>query len=148
MQPRLLSYRNAIIGFALAVTVIIFPLSNLSAHEGHDHGTPAAAVPAGNPWQAAQGCIKAIEAAATAKDHKPIHDEQEKLVAALKQLQAQSAGAPDKTRLDGAIKNAITASEKVHAAADAKDFAKVGSSLKTLQATMSQVEKQLPAGTK
>ena len=44
-----------------------------------------------------------------------------------------------------ALYPAIAASEKVHAAADAKDFAKVDSSLKTLESTMAMVEKQLSA---
>ena len=65
----------------------------------------------------------------------------------MKQVQEQG-GAADKARLEGAIKNAIAASEKVHVAADAKDFAKVDSSLKTLEATMAMVEKQLAAPAK
>ena len=118
---------------------------NLRAHEGHDHGTspaPSTAGSAAAAWKNAQASLKAIQAAAAAKQHEPIHNEQEKLVVALKQIQEQGGGA-DKARLEGAIKNAIAASEKVHVAADAKDFAKVESSLKTLEATMAMVEKQL-----
>jgi len=88
--------------------------------------------------------MTAIKTAAAAKQHEPIHNEQEKLVVALKQLQEQG-GSADKARLEGAIKNAITASEKVHTAADAKDFTKVESSLKTLESTMAMVEKQVTA---
>ncbi|MBA2413901.1 MAG: hypothetical protein H0V63_13925 [Burkholderiaceae bacterium] len=123
--------------------------SVVSAHEGHDHGaspTPQAAS-AGDAWTNAQTSLKAIQAAAVAKQQEPIHTEQEKLVASLKQVQ-EKAGSTEKARLDGAIKNAIAASEKVHAAADAKDFAKVDSSLKTLEATMAMVEKQVAAPAK
>ena len=84
-----------------------------------------------------------MQAAATAQQQEPIHDEQQKLVGYLKLIQEKGIGGTDKARLDGAIKNAITASDKVHAAADANDFTKVGSSMKTLEATMGLVEKQL-----
>ena len=84
-----------------------------------------------------------MQAAATAKQQEPIHNEQLKLVGYLKHIQEKGIGGTDKARLDGAIKNAITASEKVHVAADANDFAKVESSMKTLEATMALVEKQL-----
>lgn len=125
------------------LAVLALPLASLSAHEGHDHGT----APAGEAWATAQTSLKAMQAAAVAKQQDPIHNEQEKLAAALKQIQEKGGGA-DTARLEGAIKNAIAASEKVHAAADAKDFAKVDSSLKTLEATMAIVEKQLPASPK
>ncbi|MBA3881233.1 MAG: hypothetical protein H0X73_00655 [Chthoniobacterales bacterium] len=123
------------------------PLSPVLAHEGedqkHSHGT-AASGSVMDAWKTAQQSLKGIETAAAAKEHAPIHDEQEKLAGALKQIQEQNgATGADKTRLDGAIKNAVTASEKVHTAADEKDFAKVDSSLKTLQATMGLLEKQL-----
>ena len=82
--------------------------------------------------------------AAAARQQQPIHDEQEKLAAALKDIQEHhGAQGADKTRLEGAIKNALAASDKVHVAADANDFAKVDSSLKTLQATMGLLEKQI-----
>jgi hypothetical protein len=131
----------------LALAAIALPLSAIRAHEGHDHGASPAASSTGSvadAWKSAQASLKAIQTAAAAKHHEPIHNEQEKLVVALKQIQAQ-AGGPDKARLEGAIKNAIAASEKMHTAADAKDFAKVDSSLKTLEATMALVEKQLPS---
>jgi len=134
-----------IASFVLALTAIALPFSTIRAHEGHDHGASPAALSAGSAadaWKNAQASLKAIQAAAAAKQHQPIHDEQGKLVVALKQVQEQG-GATDKARLEGAIKNAIAASEKVHTAADAKDFAKVDASLKTLEATMSMVEKQL-----
>ena len=139
---------NNIASLVLALAVFALPISIIRAHEGHDHGTEEAKASAAESWKTAQTSLKAIEAAAVAKQHEPIHNEQEKLVAALKQVQEGSKGAADKARLDGAIKNAITASEKVHAAADAKDFAKVDASLKTLQTTMALVEKQLPASAK
>ena len=126
------------------------PFASMSAHEGHDHGKsphPHAASSAADAWKNAQASLKAIQAAAVAKQHEPIHHEQEKLVVALKQIQ-ELGGGTDKARLEGAIKNAIAASEKVHAAADAKDFAKVDSSLKILESTMAMVEKQLPASAK
>ena len=130
---------------ALALAAIALPFSTIRAHEGHDHGPSPAANATGSAsdaWKSAQASLKGIQTAAAAKEHEPIHNEQEKLVVALKQIQEQGGGA-DKTRLDGAVKNAIAASEKVHTAADAKDFAKVDSSLKTLVATMAMVEKQL-----
>jgi len=132
---------------SLALALAALPFTNLSAHEGHDHKHGAATEASGSvmeAWKTAQQSLKGIETAAAAKAHEPIHTEQEKLAAALKQIQEQNgAQGTDKTRLEGAIKNAITASEKVHTAADAKDFAKVDSSLKTLQGTMALLEKQL-----
>ena len=142
-------YKNAV-SFALLLTAIALPFSTLRAHEGHDHGkspAPQAASSAAEAWKNAQACLKAIQDAAVAKQPEPIHHEQEKLVVALKQVQELGGGA-DKARFEGAIKNAIAASEKVHAAADAKDFAKVDSSLKTLESTMAMVEKQLSASAK
>ena len=141
-------YRKAGLGFTFALSSLVLvslPLSNVSAHEGEDHKHshgPATAANASEAWKSAQASLKAIETAAAAKQHEPIHDHQEKLVGYLTQIQKENQSA-DKSRLDGAIKNAITASEKVHTAADAKDFAKVDSSLKTLQATMGMLEKQL-----
>ena len=123
------------------------PFSNVVAHEGEDHKhgpETTTAASASEAWKSAQAAVKAMETAAAAKQHEPIHNEQEKLVGLLTQIQKENQSA-DKSRLDGAIKNAITASEKVHTAADAKDFAKVDSSLKTLQTTMGMVEKQLAA---
>lgn len=138
-------HHKNIASFVLTMAAIALPFSTIRAHEGHDHGpTPAApsAGSAADAWKSAQASLKAIQTAAAAKQHQPIHDEQEKLVVALKQIQEQGGGT-DKARLEGAINNAIAASEKVHTAADAKDFAKVDSSLKTLEATMAMVEKQL-----
>ncbi len=130
---------------ALALAAV--PFSSLRAHEGHDHKHSAATEKHGSvadAWKTAQQSLKGIEAAAAAKQQQPIHDEQEKLAAALKDIQEHhGAQGADKTRLEGALKNAITASEKVHVAADANDFAKVDSSLKTLQATMGLLEKQI-----
>ena len=147
MKNRTSIPRKNITAFALILTAVALPFSTIRAHEGHDHGSsPAADAAAGSAtdaWNNAQASLKAIQAAAAAKEQEPIHNEQEKLVVALKKIQEEGGGA-DKARLDGAIKNAIAASEKVHAAADAKDFAKVDSSLKTLEATMAMVEKQMP----
>jgi len=134
--------------FAFIATGLLFaPLSSVIAHEGEDHKHGPAAGASGSvsdAWKTAQASLKGIETAAAAKQHEPIHNEQEKLAAALKQIQENHGmqGA-EKTRLEGALKNAMTASEKVHTAADAKDFAKVDASLKTLQATMGLLEKQL-----
>ncbi len=147
MKNRTSIARKNIAAFALILTALALPFSTIRAHEGHDHGSPpaadAAAGSATDAWKNAQASLKAIQAAAAAKEQEPIHNEQEKLVVALKKIQEEGGGA-DKARLDGAIKNAIAASEKVHAAADAKDFGKVDSSLKTLQATMAMVERQMP----
>ena len=149
-MPTYSIYRKASLGFAFALSslaLVSLPVSNAAAHEGDDHKhgpTTTAASSVSDAWKAAQASVKAMEAAAAAKQHEPIHDEQEKLVGFLTQIQKENQSA-DKSRLDGAIKNAITASEKVHTAADAKDFAKVESALKTLQATMGMVEKQLSA---
>ncbi len=135
------------IGAFAAIAVAALPFSSVRGHEGHDHkhgGHEEKYGSVAEAWSAAQQSLKGIESAAAAKSQQPIHDNQEKLAAALKQIQEQhGAQGADKTRLDGALKNAITASEKVHVAADANDFAKVDSSLKTLQATMALLEKQL-----
>ncbi len=131
-----------------AIALVALPVARAHEGEDHQHGTPApVAASAADAWKTAQASLAAIKTAAAAKQHEPIHDEQEKLAAALKQIQEQGGG-PDKARLDGAIKNAIAASEKVHTAADAKDFAKVDSSLKTLEAAMGMVEKQLAGAAK
>ena len=133
-----------------AIAFATLPFATLRAHEGHDHGAAGhkhEAKITGDPWASAQASLKAIQAATVAKQQAPIHDEQEKLVVALKQLQ-EKGGASDKTRFEGAIKNAIAASEKVHVAADANDFTKVESNLKTLEATMAMVEKQLGGAAK
>ena len=143
-------HHKNIASLLLALAATALPFSTTRAHEGHDHGaTPAAQATgsAADAWKNAQASLKAIQTAAAAKQHQPVHDEQQKLVVALKQIQEQGGGT-DKARLEGAINNAIAASEKVHAAADANDFAKVDSSLKTLEATMAMVEKQLPASAK
>ena len=143
-------HHKNIASLVLALVAIALPFSAIRAHEGHDHGASPSAKATGaaaDAWKNAQASLKAIQTAAAAKQHQPIHDEQEKLVVALKQIQEQGGGT-DKARLEGAIKNAIAASEMVHTAADAKDFAKVDSSLKTLEATMAMVEKQLAASAK
>ena len=135
---------------AAAIAVLaLFSAPAIRAHEGHDHSEHEAPKvgSAREAWNSAQASLKAIVAAAATKQQQPIHNEQEKLAASLKQLQQLATGG-DKARLDGAIKNAIAASEKVHAAADANDFGKVDSSLKTLESTMSLVEKQLPPDAK
>ena len=147
MEPTLRSRKSSFIIALCSLALGALPFSNVLAHEGEDHKhgpATTAASSASEAWKSAQASVKAMEAAAAAKQHEPIHDEQEKLVGFLTQIQKENQSA-DKSRLDGAIKNAITASEKVHTAADAKDFAKVESGLKTLQATMGMVEKQLSA---
>lgn len=130
----------------LLLAICALPLASISAHEGHDHGTAA---PEGasstEAWAKAQASFKAMQTAAAAKNQEAIHNEQEKLAASLKLIQEKGIAGADKSRLDGALKNAIVASEKVHAAADAKDFAKVDASMKTLEATMGLVEKQVTA---
>jgi hypothetical protein len=133
-----------------AIALAALPFATVVAHEGHDHGPGGhkhEAKITGDPWASAQASLKAIQAATVAKQQAPIHDEQEKLVVALKQLQ-EKGGAADKARFEGAIKNAIAASDKVHVAADANDFAKVEANLKTLEATMAMVEKQLGGAAK
>ena len=143
--------RNLTAVLAFTLSAIALPFSTLRAHEGenHNHGAPAPeAGSSAEAWTNAQASLKAIRTAAAAKEHEPIHNEQEKLAASLKLLQEKGIAGTDKARLDGAIKNAIAASEKVHTAADAKDFAKVDSSLKTLEPTMALVEKQVSAPAK
>ena len=139
--------KKALILSLLAVCAL--PVAPLRAHEGHEHpaANVAQAASAEEAWKNAETAFKAIQSAAAAKQQAQIHTEQEKLAAYLKQVQDEATGG-DKARRDGAIKNAITASERVHAAADANDFAKVESSLKTLEATMGMVEKQLGAAAK
>lgn len=140
---------TGLLGAIFTIATVSLPLNSVIAHEGHDHGAPAGEYKsAAEAWKAAQTSLTNIASFATAKNLKPIHDEQAKLDAALNYIQANSADAADKARLDGAIKNATAASAKVHEAADAGDQAKVDSSVKTLQATMSMVEKQLPASAK
>ena len=136
-----------------ALAIAALPFSTAFAHEGHDHKHGSESTEkhgsVADAWKTAQQSLKGIEAAAAAKQQQPIHDEQEKLAAALKDIQEHhGAQGADKTRLEGAIKNAIAASDKVHVAADANDFAKVESSLKTLQATMGLLEKQINAAAK
>jgi hypothetical protein len=140
---------TGVLATLFTVSLASLPVTSGVAHEGHDHGAPAGEykTPA-EAWKAAQTSATNIASFAAAKNLKPIHDEQAKLDAALNFIQANSAGAADKARLEGAIKNATTASAKVHEAADAGDQAKVDSSVKTLQATLTMVEKQLPAGAK
>ena len=138
----------------IALAIAALPFSAALAHEGHDHKHGATTTTekhgsVAEAWKTAQQSLKGIETAAAAKQQQPIHDEQEKLAAALKDIQEHhGAQGADKTRLEGAIKNAIAASDKVHVAADANDFAKVDSSLKTLQATMGLLEKQISAAAK
>ncbi len=145
------SIHRSISGVALTLLALLaflsLPISRAQAQEGHARGTPAAGQyksPA-EAWKTAQEAATNISSLVAAKNLKPIHDEQAKLDAALSYIQANSAGAADKARLDGAIKNAMSASGKVHEASDAGDQAKVDSTVKTLQATMALVEKQLPA---
>lgn len=152
MQPILFIRRKLATGalitsFSLAAAAL--PFTTARAHEGHDHGPGAANLAAPtDAWKAAQGSVKSIESLVAAKNLKPIHDEQEKLDAALNYLQAHVKDAADKGRFDGAIKNATAASGRLHEAADAGDQAKVESGLKTLQSTIAMVEKQLPASAK
>ncbi len=143
MQNLPSTYLKTLLITAALLAVIALPAARAHEGEEHKHGPTSHAMgPAADAWKTAQESLTAIKAAAAAKQHEPIHDQQEKLVAALMQIQ-EKGGTGDKARLEGAIKNAIAASEKVHTAADAKDFAKVDSSLKTLEATMGMVEKQL-----
>lgn len=140
---------TGLLGALFTVAAVSLPLNSVLAHEGHDHGAAAGEYKsAAEAWKAAQTSVTNIASFATAKNLKPIHDEQAKLDAALNYIQEHSADAADKARLASSIKNATTASGKVHEAADAGDQAKVDASVKTLQATMSMVEKQLPAGAK
>ncbi len=143
-------HHKTVSALAVALAAIALPFSTIRAHEGHDHGAPPApeAGSATESWTNAQASFKAMQTAAAAKEHEPIHNEQEKLVASLKHLQEKGIAGTDKARLDGAIKNAIAASEKVHAAADTKDSAKVDASMKTLETSMAMVEKQIVAPAK
>ncbi len=142
-------HRNIAV-WALALAACALPFSTMRAHEGenHDHAAAPQAGSSVEAWTNAQASLKAIQAAAAAKEQEPIHNEQEKLAKSLTLIQEKGIAGTDKARLDGAIKNAIAASEKVHTAADAKDFTKVASSLKTLEATMAMVEKQVTAPAK
>lgn len=134
---------------SLSLATIALPVASARAHEGEDHGPGGTHFTApAEAWKAAQASVKRIESLVAAKNLKPIHDEQEKLDAALNYLQANTKDAADKARFDGAIKNATAASGRLHEAADAGDQAKVESGLKTLQGTIAMVEKQLPASAK
>ena len=118
--------------------------SALHAHE-KDKGKAASlpqAKSAEEAWSNAQTAFKAIQTAASAQKFEAIHDEQEKLAGWLKQVQEKGT-ASDKARFDGAVKNAIAASDRVHVAADLKDAGKVDSSVRVLEASMAMVERQL-----
>jgi hypothetical protein len=131
---------------SVALVAIALPLAGVRAHEGHDHDKKPPAPEAGSAaeaWTNAQASLKAMQSAAASKDQATMHDEQEKLAASLQYIQQKGIGGTDKARLDGAIKNAIAASERVHVAADANDFDKVEAHMKTLVATMGLVEKQI-----
>lgn len=117
-----------------------------SAVQAHEEKGKAAALPqassAEEAWSNAQTAFKAIQTAAAGKQFDAIHDEQEKLAGWLKQVQEKGT-ASDKARFEGAVKNAIAASDRVHVAADAKDTGKLESSVRSLEASMAMVERQL-----
>src|SRR3712207_2147889 len=126
----------------------LVPLTALGASAVHAHeekGKAAALPQAASAEEAlanAQSAFKAIQTAAAAKQFDAIHDEQEKLAGWLKQVQEKGTST-DKARFEGAVKNAIAASDRVHVAADAKDAGKLDSSMRALEATMAMVEKHL-----
>ena len=133
------SYTAKAIALLLGAAVA---LNTARAHE-NDKGKPAALPEAANAeeaWTNAQTALKAIQTAASAKKYDAIHDDQEKLAAALKQVQ-EKGKATDKARFEGALKNAIAASERVHVGADAKDPGKVESGLRALEASMQIAER-------
>jgi len=117
--------------------------SGVSAHEEKGKAAPLPQTKsAEEAWTNAQSAFKAIQTAASAKQFDGIHDEQEKLSGWLKQVQEKGTST-DKARFDGAVKNAIAASDRVHVAADAKDAGKLDSSMRALEASMAMVEKHL-----
>lgn len=131
---------------ALSLSVIALPAglhageTNHVAHEGDKFTSPAEA------WTAVQGALTEIESLVMAKNLQPVHEASEKLNGGLDYIKNHPAEGADKARLEGAVKNALAASDKLHEAADAGDQAKSESSLKTLKATLALVEKQI--GTK
>ena len=117
--------------------------SGVNAHEEKGKAAPLLqANSAEEAWTNAQSAFKAIQTAASAKQFDAIHDEQEKLAGWLKQVQEKGT-ASDKARFDGAVKNAMTASDRAHVAADAKDVGKLEASMRTLEASMGMVERHL-----
>lgn len=132
----------------LATTLTLSPFvapNALAAEQGHVNrdGTADAYPSVDEAWKAAQSALAEIEKLVAAKDLRPIHVAQEKIAGALKYIQEHPPESADKPRLDGAIKNAISASEKLHTASDGGDQAKTESALKTLKTTLTLVEKQL-----
>jgi hypothetical protein len=109
------------------------------AHEGDKFASPAEA------WKAIQSAMTEIESLIAAKNLKPVHEAAEKVNAGLGYIKDHPAEGSDKARLEGAVKNALAASDKLHDAADAGDQAKTEAALKTLKATLTVVEKQVVA---
>ncbi len=129
--------------FTTLLVIAALGVPAATAHEKKDKASPIAeAKSPEEAWEKSQSSLKAIREATAAKNFGAIHDEQEKLAASLKQLQEKGTSA-DKQRFEGAIRNAIAASDRVHVAADAKDVGRLESSLRTLEASMAMVEKHL-----
>ena len=128
---------------AALLAIAALGASAVSAHEEKGKAAPLPqAKSAEEAWTNAQTAFKAIQTAASAKNFDAIHDEQEKLAGWLKQVQEKGT-ASDKTRFEGAVKNAIAASDRVHVAADAKDAGKLDSGVRALEASMGMVERHL-----
>ena len=109
------------------------------SHEGDKFTSPAEA------WKAIQSAMTEIESLIAAKNLKPVHEAAEKVNAGLGYIKDHPAEGSDKARLEGAVKNALAASDKLHDAADAGDQAKTEAAFKTLKATLTIVEKQIGA---
>ncbi len=134
---------SALKTLAALLATVALGASGVNAHEEKGKAAPLPqAKSAEEAWANAQTAFKAIQTAASDKQFDAIHDEQEKLAGWLKQVQEKGTSS-DKARFEGAVKNAVAASDRVHVAADAKDVGKLESSVRALEASMGMVEKHL-----
>jgi hypothetical protein len=115
----------------------------------HQHGAPIDIKfkSVGEAWAVVQVMLAEIEALTAKKQLPGVHSAEEKLSAALRYLQANSAMVTgDKAkRLEAALRQALVLSENVHAASDAGDATKTETELKKLRAGLKLVEVQYPA---
>lgn len=129
------------------------------ADSGHSHGTssstskPAPDAPAGNyssigqAWSDVKSVAESCGKAISAGNLKPIHEETEKADAAIKYLQ-NAGGVQDpekKPRAEAALKQLLSLSGDLHAAADANDVPKSAQVLKKFEGVMKLIEIQYPA---
>lgn len=143
---------------ALATIVGLLPISPAQADAGHavpippaaehSHGGKAGAFKTtGQAWLAVSKSVEAASSAITAGNLAPIHEATEQLDGALRYLQTAGGIAdPDKQmRAEAALKQMLTLSAELHAAADAGSADQSAAALKKLQGAIKLVEIQYPA---